>query len=220
MRVYLIDSDPDYATIVVRPGMSKPTRLSDLWDGELQPEPGEFFKVALHDDAAEIGPPLLTDVPYMPGTGLLMSARAVHALRSHLEGAGFLLPTHGLDGAYQLFLCQRHLSAIDRKASVVLMDRRSLVFLPEAIGSATLFRDPSRRWPFFATDAFVADVERHELVGFRFRLAWSSEDGPRDVHTPIPIERIPGEFDRATRARRDALRAKVAAGEVSLPAQG
>ncbi len=226
MRVYIINGDSDYASVGVRLDTSTSKRLSGLWDGELQPEPGESYDLRLQNDASECGPPLLTDCPYAPGTNLLLSARAVQALASHLDGAGFLFPTHGLEGGYQLFLCQKHLPAIDLEASIVeifpesgnIMGLRELVFRPEAIGTATLFRDPKLRWPFFATDAFVADVERHGLVGFRFRLAWSSDDGPRDVHRPIPIERIPGEFDRATRVRRDALRARVAAGEVSLPA--
>ena len=217
MRVYEVSGDHDFAWVNYHGGVATLERLRGLWfkcQGDTtSPVELEFVGESYQPDGW-----LATDCPHMSGYGLLLSARAVSALRRHLEGAGVLLPTVSEVGDYRLFLCQRRIDALDeagstlrrfRDGGIMGIDRYAL--RPEAIGDATLFRLVGYNGGPLCTDAFVADVERHGLTGFAFREVWSSEAGGVALDNTIPWEREPGAFARAARAKREALRARLAA---------
>jgi hypothetical protein len=223
MQVFWVEGRLGLGLVNQAGGVPGLRRLQEIWNGRAEPAVGESVELALADDRADRGPPVLTDCPFFAGLGLLLSPRAVEALAGILRPAGFLMETRGLPGEYRLFVARLRLAALDAEGSEAkrMEDGRIIrllrpVFRPEAIGPTALFTDVAQPTRLHATDAMVEAVERHGLTGFSFRRIWSAAGGGEELDAGFPpIEPVPGEFNRRARAEREAMRARLGEGRIT-----
>ncbi len=225
MRVYRVRGHHEYGWVNAHDKLTS-WRLGAVWDGIPTDHLGN---PASRTEPVRIDMPrddwVATDCPFFAPTPLLLSARAVDALRPHLAGAGLVLPTEGGPPAlgYQVFLCERVLDAIDFARSDVtlfsdrgvagdgnIMKFRRLELRPEVIGAASMFRLARLRGGTFCTDAFAAEAERHGLVGLEFTGIWSSGTGGATIPPFVARFRSRAEEDVHIRAERAALRTRLA----------
>jgi hypothetical protein len=223
MRVYEVRGFHEYGWVNAHDKLTF-SRLRAVWDGLPTDHLGS---PASRREPVSIDMPsghwVATDCPYFAADPLLLSTRAAEALRPHLAGAGLLLPTSGGPPAlgYQAFFCERVLGAIDFERSDVTLFNdggdsgsngiwkiRRLELRPEVIGTHSVFRFARLRSRTYCTDAFVAEAERHGLVGFQFTEIWSSATGGVTV-PPIAHFATLAEERAHIRAERAALRARL-----------
>ena len=153
------------------------------------------------------------------GHGALLSARARELLAPLLLPCGEYLPVQ-LDGLdYCWFNCTTMVDIADqdriegKHATESSMppgswDRitRWSFHLERVVTAPAVFTVPQKRRTLMCTDVLRQAVEAHDLLGFRFDLLWSPENGGVEIHSVLrrvrPADEHRGE-GAARRCRRD-----------------
>ena len=112
---------------------------------------------------------------------ILLSARAVKALRDCLERYGEVLPVECKDGEFYLYHTALTLNALDEKSSRLerfdsggVMEISRYVFDPKTLADAEIFKMPQEnRYFIFVTDEFVHRIKKAKLKGFNFEEVWA-----------------------------------------------
>jgi hypothetical protein len=230
-RVYRIKGDGDYISLGFD-NLEQGKALDDFDDGVEPLDPSMVVRMNYgFSDPEDQG--VVTDFPYaLRGICLVVSARAVDALRPWLDRHGVLLdialrpftpghPAHEtvMSMGYKLFVCTTALNALDEERTEFfpfeprLQHIRAYAFDPTAVADAELFRVAGMWNRMFATDPFVHAVEAHGLTGLRTRAMWSSEDGPLVWLTDALLEFGQDAVNhdaKAMREKRRAMRARIA----------
>ena len=85
--------------------------------------------------------------------------------------------------------------------------------------SQAVFTVPQHQWTLMYTDVLRQAVEAHDLLGFRFDLLWSPENGGVEIDTSIA--QFFGESSRqiniAAKERRKAMQARLKGRPVKPP---
>ncbi len=131
---------------------------------------------------------------------LVLSQRACEALGPMLDQAGALLrlnPPHEI--GYQLFVCYRHIDALDTVRTKHGEGLEGLIthfeFHTAVLEGVDIFRLSNRAGRLFVSEHFEQEVLRHRLRGFRFRQLWSSDQGGVTLKAPAMIyERFPAGY--------------------------
>ena len=135
-----------------------------------------------------------------------------------LDDSGALLrlnPPHEM--GYRMFVCYRHLDALDTvrtKHEESFPSRMTQYeFHAEAFEGVHIFRLSNRVGRLYVSEHFVQETRRHRLSGFRFRLLWSSERGGVTLADPVMLhERFPPGYGSTLREKRQAMRDLIASG--------
>lgn len=117
------------------------------------------------------------------GTIPVFSSGAVAALRSLLEPNGELLPLKYGRGSFFAYNTTRFLDALNETESVMtrlssgrVMLVERFVFRREPLDGEAIFKIPQLPRAFvFVTDTFVVATRAAGLLGFSFRLLWTSD---------------------------------------------
>ncbi len=143
------------------------------------------FEVVTNDEDRSRLPK--SDFPTYTIATMVLSDRAVERLRTVLDACGEVLPIHLSNDHETLFLFNvtRVINAVDMKRSKFMrfpsggiMKYERLVFDAKAIPDEALFFKTTQLGPIteiFATEQAVTAVERANLSGYNFRLAWTDE---------------------------------------------
>ncbi len=162
---------------------------------------------------------VITDCPFAgAGSQLVLSQRACEALGPMLDQAGALLrlnPPHEM--GYQMFVCYRHIDALDTvrtKHEEGFPSRMTQYeFHAAVLEGVDIFRLSNRVGRLYVSEHFVQETRRHRLNGFRFRLLWSSERGGVTLADPVMLhERFPPGYGTTLREKRQAMRDLIASG--------
>jgi hypothetical protein len=122
-------------------------------------------------------PGLSTHIP-------VFSLKAVNVLADLLKRNGELLPITCDDEAYFVFNVTRVIDALDERESELdlynsgkIMNIARYSFFEDKLASASVFKIPQfLLGRVFVTAPFVARVKEANLIGFKFRPVWSSDD--------------------------------------------
>jgi hypothetical protein len=132
----------------------------------------------------------LGDLSYLSSLPVF-SAKAVECLGSLLTANGQLLPVKQGRNTWFVFQTTRVIDALDAARSQLayegdIFSDHKHVFREEALISATLFRTPESLWNSFpfVTDEFVARIKEAKLLGFSFKLLWSSTGQVHEKYVP------------------------------------
>lgn len=153
------------------------------------------------------------DNAYFSNFHLMLSARAVAALRPLIGPHGEFLPVAADFGAYAIFNCFIEIDALDQEhteGSRFPSSGRFMEIFRYALHADRLVDPPPifrllDRAPLFVTDTFRAAVEQHRLTGFVFQPIWSSETGGIRQPEVETWDRDPAGTARAAQARRRAI---------------
>ncbi|MBD9641411.1 hypothetical protein IB277_34505 [Ensifer sp. ENS07] len=123
--------------------------------------------------------PSYSDFPWLGEHAPILKKPAVEALAPVLTRYGQLLPLKGED--VWLFNVTNVLDALDKERSSVvyfddgdILDIERYVFKMEIIGSAEIFKLPTRGSSVFVTDCFVTRVRDLGMRGVSFAPLWTS----------------------------------------------
>lgn len=122
------------------------------------------------------------DFPCNLCSALVLSSRAVGALRDLLESSGELLPVVAERGTYSLFNVTRVVDALDKvKSEFVyftsgrIMRAKKYAFIEDSLRDVAIFKLPEfRKGRVFVNDVFVDRVGEAGLLGFGFDELWNS----------------------------------------------
>jgi len=146
----------------------------------------------------------------------VLSQRACEALGPMLDQAGALLrlnPPHEI--GYQLFVCYRHIDALDTVWTKHEEGLEGIIthfeFHTAVLEGVDIFRLSNRAGRLFVSEHFKQEVLRRRLSGFRFRQLWSSDQGGVTLKAPVMIyERFPTGYAKTLRDKRQAMRDLIA----------
>jgi len=186
MRVFLLRGDRDYQ--VLRP------EIEDFWVGRSGVASLGHWQVPrlvpFNEEQYKSDALLSVDAWPLDATadGFVLSERARRVLGPVLSQCGELLPVYVLDRILWWFNCLVRVDAlaagtsgewIESGGERFLAEVRQLEFQLERVQAAPpVFRVPELPAGYlFAGLSLLKFVERSELVGFRFDLVWSVEDG-------------------------------------------
>jgi hypothetical protein len=153
------------------------------------------------------------DAAYFTGSHLVLSVRAVSALRPLIGPHGEFLPIRADFGDYAIFNCFTELDALDEantEGKRFTSSGRFMEIFRYALHADRLVDPPPifrllDRAPLFVTDAFRDLVEAQRLTGFVFEPLWSSETGGIRRPEVEVWERDPEGARRAAQAKRLAI---------------
>jgi len=211
MRIYQISGDPDYIGISYN-SVEEVTPLRQIEFEHTTLDPAHVVNVDYTFQEPEKDG-VVTDCAYSGvASTLTLSQRACEALKPMLDQAGALLrlnPPHQM--GYRMFVCYRHVDALDTARTEHEEGFESLItryeFHAAALEGMDIFRLSNRVGRLFVSERFVTEVRRHRLSGFRYRQVWSSEKGGVAIQDPVMIyERFPPGYGTTLREKRDAMR--------------
>jgi hypothetical protein len=166
-------------------------------------------------DADDLPPAwVAVDLAYFSGLHLMLSGRAVAALRPWIGPHGEFLPVRADIGDYAIFNCFTEIDAFDdehtegrrfQSSGRFMRICRYALYAERLLDPPPIFRLVGQRAPLFVTDAFRAAVEQHRLTGFVFEPLWSSETGGIRLPEVEIWERDPAGARRAAQAKRLAI---------------
>ena len=118
---------------------------------------------------------------------------------------------------YKMFVCYRHIDALDtertRHEDGITGFVTQFEFKAHELQGVDIFRLSNRVGRLFVSENFMQEVRRHRLSGFRFKHVWSSETGGTTIDDPIMIyERFPPGHGTTLREKRQAMRDLIASG--------
>lgn len=217
MKIYQVSGDPDYIGIAYDSVQEvSPLRRIEFEHTTLDPAHVVNIHYTFHEPEDE---GIITDCPNARlGSALVLSQRACEALKPILDPAGTLLrlnPPHEM--GYRLFVCYRHIDALDTARTKHEEGLEGLItqfeFNAAALEGVDIFRLSNRVGRLFVSHRVVSEVFRHRLSGFRFKLLWSSETGGVVLDdSAMVFERFPLGYGTTLREKRQAMRSLIADG--------
>lgn len=124
-----------------------------------------------------------SDNPYLSPGVLVVSDRAKKLLVPHLkENLVELIPLKQQNDYYYAINVLNMLDALDYKNSKIvkfsdgkIMDFKKFSFHEHMVKNQIIFKIPElKRTKIFVTDEFIRLINNSDLVGFNFKLVWSS----------------------------------------------
>jgi len=213
MKVYRVDADYAYGLlpIVEEPGLVR------FWSETAGKPSAANWRVPtmLVEPDRDFVPVDCVCSALPAGRGLLLNRRAREALGELLSPCGEFLPVRLGSFDYQWFNCTTTVDAIDQEKMEGIQAEPPVppgswieitrwAFKPETLARPPLiFGLPRQRPNLLCTDALKSAVEGTDLLGFEFRLLWSSETGGVAID-PGP----PAMFGEAARERVEQERRK------------
>lgn len=221
MIIFLVEGDRDYMSVNHRSARDIDALMNVVFD-DTRLDPSHVFGLYyVFGEPMDDG--VVTDCPNTgAGATLVLSRRAVEALRPMLSRAGALFasaPEHEMQ--YETFACYLKLDALDKQRSHFDGYHERIVryeFDAAAVGDADIFRLTNLINRLYVTERFVSEVLRHRLSGFRFKRVWSSATGGVTLDDPVlEFDHFPPGYGSTRREKRQAMRDVIAIWRVGEP---